>query len=52
VGRVKLVYWALLAVLGALVIFLLSAAARLLRDRSGDPPTGEGPAPDGFSVRP
>jgi hypothetical protein len=31
----KLVYWALVAVLGALVAFLLAAAARLLRDRRG-----------------
>jgi hypothetical protein len=38
VGRIKLVYWALIAVLGALVVFLLSAAARLLRDRRGYPP--------------
>jgi hypothetical protein len=41
VGRVKIVYWALIAVLGALVVFLLSAAARLLRDRqASDPPAG------------
>jgi hypothetical protein len=40
VGRIKLVYWALIAVLGALVVFLLSAAARLLRDRGDDAPAG------------
>ena len=36
VGRVKLVYWVLIAVLGALVVFLLSAAARLLRGQGAD----------------
>jgi hypothetical protein len=41
---VKLVYWALIAVLGALVVFLLSAAARLLRDRRESP---EGREADG-----
>jgi hypothetical protein len=39
---VKLVYWALLAVLGALAVFLLSAAARLWRGRGADAGTRPG----------
>jgi hypothetical protein len=39
---VKLVYWALIAVLGALVVFLVSAAIRLLRGRGASPPPPQG----------
>jgi hypothetical protein len=41
VGRVKIIYWALVAVLAALTLFLLAAAARVLRRRrNGDAPAG------------
>jgi hypothetical protein len=33
--RVKIAYWALVSVLGALIFFLLAAGARLLRGRLG-----------------
>jgi len=35
VERVKIMYWALVSVLGALAFFLLAAGARLLRGRLG-----------------
>jgi hypothetical protein len=42
VARIKLTYWALMSVLGALTLFLVAAAARLLRWRldSDDPGAG------------
>lgn len=41
VGRIKLTYWALIAVLAALTFFLLAAGARVLRRRrNGDAPAG------------
>jgi hypothetical protein len=44
VTRIKVVYWALMSVLGALTFFLLAAGARLLRWRlGGDKPDGGGP---------
>jgi hypothetical protein len=40
-GRVKIVYWALVAVLAALTFFLLAAGARVLRRRrNGDASAG------------
>ena len=42
--RIKVVYWALMSVLGALTFFLLAAGARLLRWRLGD---GDGPGGGG-----
>jgi hypothetical protein len=35
VARIKLTYWALISVLGALTFFLVAAGARLLRWRLG-----------------
>ena len=35
VARIKLVYWALIVVLGALAFFLLAAGARVLLGRRG-----------------
>jgi hypothetical protein len=35
VTRIKLAYWALMSVLGALAFFLLAAGARVLRWRMG-----------------
>ncbi|WP_281412190.1 hypothetical protein [Miltoncostaea marina] len=43
-GRVKLVYWSLLAVLAALTFFLVAAGARVLRGR---PAGGGADAPPG-----
>lgn len=37
VGRIKIVYWALVGVLAALTFFLLAAGTRVLRDRRGRP---------------
>ena len=48
VTRIKVVYWALMSVLGALTFFLLAAGARLLRWRlGGDKPDGGGPGTGG-----
>jgi hypothetical protein len=40
VNRVKLAYWALMSVLGALALFLLAAGARVLRWRLDRPGGG------------
>jgi hypothetical protein len=40
VTRIKLTYWALMSVLGALALFLVAGAARLLRWRLDDPDGG------------
>lgn len=40
--RVKLAYWALMSVLGALALFLLAAGARVLRSRLDRPGGGGG----------
>jgi hypothetical protein len=42
VNRVKLAYWALMSVLGALALFLLAAGARVLRWRLDRPGGGGG----------
>jgi hypothetical protein len=42
VKRVKLAYWALISVLGALAFFLLAAGARVLRWRLDRPGGGGG----------
>jgi hypothetical protein len=42
VTRIKLAYWALMSVLGALAFFLLAAGARVLRWRLGGAPDGGG----------
>jgi hypothetical protein len=36
VKRISLAYWALMSVLGALALFLVAAAARVLRGRLGE----------------
>ena len=41
--RIKLAYWALMSVLGALALFLVAAAARVARGRlGGSDPGGPG----------
>jgi hypothetical protein len=42
VKRIKLAYWALMSVLGALAFFLLAAGARVLRWRLGGAPDDAG----------
>jgi hypothetical protein len=44
VTRIKLVYWSLVSVLGALTFFLVAAGARMLRGRldTGDAEGGSG----------
>ena len=42
VKRIKLTYWALMSVLGALAFFLMAAGARVLRWRLDGPSDGGG----------
>jgi hypothetical protein len=42
VTRIKLAYWALMSVLGALAFFLVAAGARVLRWRLGGDEAGGG----------
>jgi hypothetical protein len=42
VKRISIAYWALMSVLGALTIFLVAAAARVLRGRLGDDDAARG----------
>ena len=46
-SRIKVVYWSLVSVLGALTFFLVAAGARLLRGRldSGSAAAGPGEGP-------
>ena len=42
VTRISIAYWALMSVLGALALFLVAAAARVLRGRLGDDDAARG----------
>ena len=42
-NRIRIAYWALVSVLGALTLFLVAAAARVLRWRLGDADAGGRP---------